>query len=138
MYTDNLRRRSGLKAVWIIIAKVLLRCERQFHDVVDRHYVFRRYVHLLHLVSVERHIMIYILHQFLEPFSLQFPHLLTAHAFLVGIPDHIYSHLIGWSSRNAFMRSCRTGYKSSFILDVHARTPFCPLPVRASDMLLTP
>ena len=34
-------------------------------DIINRHDVFRRYIHLLHLVSVERYIMIYILHQLL-------------------------------------------------------------------------
>ncbi len=138
MHTDDFRRRSGLQAVWIIVAQVLLRRERQLDYVVDRHYIFRRHIHLLHLVSIERHIMIYILYQLLKPLALQFPHLLTAHAFLVGIPDHDSIYFTGWSSRKAFMRSSRTGYNSSLMREVHALTPFCPLPVRASDMLLTP
>ena len=35
--------------------------------------------------------MIYILHQFLKSFALKLAHLLAAHAFFVGIPDHCFS-----------------------------------------------
>ena len=61
---------------------------KQLHDIVYGHYILRRDIHLLHLVPIERHIMIYILHQFLKSFTLQFAQFLTTHAFFVWIPDH--------------------------------------------------
>ena len=66
MYAHNFRRRCCLKPIGIIVTQVLFGRERKFHDVVDCHDIFRRYIHLLHPVSVERYIMIYILHQFLK------------------------------------------------------------------------
>ena len=94
MDTHNLSRRSGLKTIGIVITQILLGSEREPDNIVNGIDILGRYVHCLHLVPIERYIMIDILYQFVEPFSLQFPHLLSAHAFLVRIPDH---NIIGLS-----------------------------------------
>ena len=49
---------------------------------------------------------------------------------------HFFSSL--WSSSNAFIRSSSTGYNSSRIREVQARTPGWSLPVVDKEMLLTP
>ena len=88
---DDFAGRSGLKAERIVVPEVLLRREGEFHDVVDGADVIRGEVHLLQLVPIERNVMVHVLHNLVKPFALERAHFVAAHAFFVGIPDHISS-----------------------------------------------
>ena len=119
MHTDNLLQRSGLKAVRIIVAQILLGRERQFDDIVYCLYIIRSNVQLLKLVPVERGVVVHQVYQLMQSLALKFSHLFAAHAFFTLVPNHkcvfclcIKIQVIqssGWSIRKAFIRSFMTG-----------------------------
>ena len=137
---DDLALGRGLQAERIVVPEVLLGRVGEFHDVLDGADVIRGQVPFVELVAVEGDVVVHVLHDLVETFSLERGHLVAAHAFFIGIPDHIcYVRLFRqWSSWNAFMRSSRTGYNSSRMRLVQPRTPFCRLPVVDREMQLTP
>ena len=108
---DDFALGSGLEAEGIVVPEVLLGREGEFHDVVDGPDVIRREVHLLELVAVEGDVVIDVLHDLVEAFALERAPFVAAHAFFVGVPDHIVCQFVpmGWSSRKAFMRASSTG-----------------------------
>ena len=137
---DDFALGSSLQAERIVVPQVLLGRVGELHDVLDGADVIRGQVPLLEFVAVEGDVVVHVLHDLVETFSLERGHLVAAHAFFIGIPDHIcYVRLFRqWSSWNAFMRSSRTGYSSSRMRLVQPRTPFCMLPVVDREMQLTP
>ena len=90
VYAHNLRWRRSLQAVRIVITQILLGCEWQFHDVVNALNILGSNVHLLHLVAVERYVVVNVCNKFLESFALQCAHLVTTHTLLVWVPNHSF------------------------------------------------
>ena len=102
MDADDLALRSGLQAKGIVVAQVFLRGEGQLVDVLDGLDVVRPDVQLLQLVTIERNVVVDVLHNFVQAFALERAHLVAAHAFFVRIPNHNYV-----SSCVMFIRSFR-------------------------------
>ena len=89
METYNLAHRGGLQTGGIVVTQVLLCRKREFDDVVDGSDVVRGKVHLLHLMTVERDVVVHIVHHLVQALALKLAHLLTRHSFLIGVPDHV-------------------------------------------------
>ena len=108
---DDFALGSSLQAERIVVPQVLLGRVGELHDVLDGADVIRSQIPLLQLVAVERDVVVHVLHNLVQALSLERGHLVTAHAFFVGIPDHRVKFVCfrQWSSRKAFMRSSRTG-----------------------------
>ena len=92
--TDNLTLRSRLKAEGIVVAQVLLGGEGQLFDVLDGLNVIGADVHLLEFVTVEGHVVIDVFYNLMEPLALQGTHLVAAHAFFIGIPNHLFIYYL--------------------------------------------
>ena len=89
MDADNLALGSRLQAERIIVAKVLLGGERQLDNVIDGPDIVRRQIHFLQLVTIKGDVVVNILHNLMEAFTLERAHFIAAHAFFVGVPNHI-------------------------------------------------
>ena len=89
METDDLAHRSGLKAGGIVVTQVLLGREGELYDIVDGGDVIGGKVSLLKFMTVERDVVIYIVHYLVQALALEFAHLLARHGLFVGVPDHI-------------------------------------------------
>ena len=79
METDDLAHGSSLQAGRIIVPEVLLGSEGKLDDIVDGVDVLGGDVHLLHLVTVERDIVIHVVHYLVQALALKLTHLLARH-----------------------------------------------------------
>ena len=70
MDTDYLGHGRSQQAHRIIITQIRLGRKRQLHNVVYRTDIIRKQIHFLHLSPVERRVMIYQIHQLVQPFPL--------------------------------------------------------------------
>ena len=87
---DNLTSWCRLQPERIVVTKVFLRGEGQFLDVFYGLNVVWTDVHFLHLVAVERYVVIDIFHNLVQAFALKGTHLITTHALFVRIPNHCF------------------------------------------------
>ena len=79
METDDFAHRGRLQTGGIIVPEVLLGSERELDDIVDGGDVLRGEVHLLQLVTIERDVVVNIVHDLVQAFALELAHLLAGH-----------------------------------------------------------
>ena len=91
MHTDNLALRSRLQAERIIVTQILLRGKGQFGDVLDGLDIIGEDVQFLQLVTIERHVVIDVLHDVMQSFTLKLAHLIVAQALHCRIINHTRS-----------------------------------------------
>ena len=90
MDTDYLGHGRSQQAHRIIITQIRLGRKRQLHNIVYRTDIIRKQIHFLHLSPVERRVMIYQIHQLVQPFPLQVTQFLTTHALFILVPNHVF------------------------------------------------
>ena len=95
---DDFALRGSLQAEGVVVAQVLLRGEGQLADILDGLYVVGADVQLLQLMAIEGHVVVDVLHDFVQAFALERAHLVAAHTFFVRVPDH-----------SSFVLSCLSG-----------------------------
>ena len=88
VYADDFALRGSLQTEGVVVAQVLLGGEGQLLDILDGLDVVRADVQLLEFITIERHIVVDILHDFVQSFALERAHLVAAHAFFIRIPNH--------------------------------------------------
>ena len=90
VYADNLALRGSLQTEGVVVAQVLLGGEGQLLDVLDGLDIVRTDIQLLEFITIERHIVVDILHNFVQSFALERAHLVATHAFFIRIPNHSF------------------------------------------------
>ena len=81
--TNNLAGRCSLQSKGVVVAKILFGSEWQLVNILNSLYIVRPDVQFLHLVTIERHMVVDILHNLMETLTLERASLVAAHAFFI-------------------------------------------------------
>ena len=90
MDAANLALRNGLESEGVLITQVVLGGEGKLHDVIDGSDLLRRYAHAIHLLTIERYILVAVLYNFLQAFALQLAHGFAIHTLHFGVVNHVF------------------------------------------------
>ena len=90
MNTYDLAHRYGTKSERIIIAQVIFGSKREFHDIIYTINIVRGDSQFLHFLTVERSVVINMLHDLFEANALDFTEAFTIHTFDAFIPNHVF------------------------------------------------
>ena len=90
MDTYDLAHRYSTKSERIIIAQVVFCSKRKFYDVVYTVNIVRSNSQFLHFFTVERSVVINMLHNLFEANALDFAKAFTIHTFDAFIPNHVF------------------------------------------------
>ena len=90
MNTYDLAHRHGTKSERIIIAQVIFGSKRKFYDIIYTINIVRSDPQFLHFLTVERSVVINMLHDLFEANALDFTETFTIHTFDAFIPNHVF------------------------------------------------
>ena len=89
MDPHHVTHRGGTQTERIMVPQVYLVRKRQPDNVIDVSYVIRRNAQLLESLRVKWRVLIHIGRHLSQPFTLQRPHLVAAHALYAFVPEHL-------------------------------------------------
>src|SRR5665647_235381 len=93
MHPDDFTFWNCKKPKRIILSQIVFSREWQFFNILNAFYVTRFKTCLLHLFSVKKNIMVNLIHNLFQLFTLISLSLISAHTFFWFIPNHLHFSL---------------------------------------------